>query len=315
MISKVLNDAPSYLCRMIRAFLQSFGYLLVLALIWGSSFILMKKGMGSELQPTFSSWQVASIRLVTAMLFFLPFVYKARNLLFNRDTPWFLVVGILGNGIPAYLFTYAETGISSSMAGMLNSLTPLFTLLVAIAAFRMAFKPLQMLGILIGMSGAALLVFRGSSSEENSLFHASMVVIATILYAFSVNTIRHKLAHVHSVSIAAIAVFYVGVPALILLLFQQPLDVLELPGAGWSLLAIVALGLFGTAISLLFWNDLIKRRGAVFSTSVTYLIPFVAAFWGWLDGEQFGWTAIIAAVLVLIGIAVVNYAGPAKERN
>jgi drug/metabolite transporter (DMT)-like permease len=300
---------------MIRAFLQSFGYLLILALIWGSSFILMKKGMGIDAQATFSSWQVASIRLVTAMLFFLPFVYKSRHLLFNRDTPWFLVVGFLGNGIPAYLFTYAETGISSSMAGMLNSLTPLFTLIVAILVFRMAFKPLQMLGILIGMSGAALLVFRNNGSEQNSLFHAAMVVIATVLYAFSVNTIRHKLAHVHSVSIAAIAVFYVGIPALIMMLFQAPWEVMSVPGAGLSLLAIIGLGVFGTAISLLFWNDLVKRRGAVFSTSVTYLIPFVAAFWGWLDGEQFGWSAIMAAVLVLAGIAVVNYAGPAKERN
>jgi drug/metabolite transporter (DMT)-like permease len=165
------------------------------------------------------------------------------------------------------------------------------------------------------MSGAALLVFRNNGSEQNSLFHAAMVVIATVLYAFSVNTIRHKLAHVHSVSIAAIAVFYVGIPALIMMLFQAPWEVMSVPGAGLSLLAIIGLGVFGTAISLLFWNDLVKRRGAVFSTSVTYLIPFVAAFWGWLDGEQFGWSAIMAAVLVLAGIAVVNYAGPAKERN
>lgn len=300
---------------MLMRFLQSWGFLIVLALIWGSSFILMKKGMGTEEFPTFSSWQVASIRLVSGMLVFVPIVIKNRHLLFNHDTRWFLVVGFLGNGIPAYLFTYAETGLSSSLTGMLNSLTPLFTLLVALGVFKMAYKPMQLIGVLIGISGAALLVFRGANGEANSYFHAMLVVFATVLYAFSVNTIRHKLAHVPSASIAAIAMFYVGIPATVLLILQQPWDKMHLPGAELSLAASCALGVFGTSVSLLFWNDLVKRRGAVFATSVTYLIPFVAAFWGWLDGESFGPVVIVAALLVLAGIAVVNYSGPAKARK
>jgi drug/metabolite transporter (DMT)-like permease len=309
---------------MAKGWVKDWGAIIVLASIWGSSFILMKLGMqpgGYALSgepggnSTFTWSQVSSIRLASAMLFLLPFAISTIPKVHKEDWKWISIVALCGNGIPAFLFTYAETGISSSLAGILNSLTPIFTLLVAVILFRMQWKAAHAIGILLGMTGAIWMLLGGSGNVvgESKLGYALLVVLATILYALSVNTTRHKLSHMSAIGIASMALLITGIPALILLIFQKPWQVVEMQGWEYSLAASLALGLFGTALAMLIWNGLVQRSGAVFASSVTYLIPPVAMGWGSLSGEEIGIHIVLAMALILAGIAIINFSGPMKS--
>ena len=161
--------------------------LIALALIWGSSFILMKRGM-----EVYGSDEVAALRIFIAFLVLIPLVFKHVKKAHLKYWPAFLGMGMLGNFIPAFLFTKAETGISSSLAGMLNSLTPLFTLLLGVLLFKTKTKWVNVTGIVIGFIGAMGLLLTGKSEDmSGNLFYGSLVVIATLCYAFSVNIIRN----------------------------------------------------------------------------------------------------------------------------
>src|SRR6201993_2370649 len=163
--------------------------LIVLSLIWGSSFILMKRGL-----EAFSSDQVAALRIGMAYIFLLPFLIKYYNINLKKYWKGILGMGVFGNLIPAFLFTKAETGISSSLTGMLNALTPLFTIVIGWIAFRQKSNLFQVIGILIGFGGALLLIYTGKTgSENNNMKYALMVVMATFCYAISVNMIRRHL--------------------------------------------------------------------------------------------------------------------------
>jgi len=261
--------------------------------------------------------QVSTIRLVSAMLFLLPFAIRSLPKVRRSDWKWLAVVAFCGNGIPAFLFTLAETGLSSSLAGILNSLTPIFTLIVAVFVFRMQWKAAHAIGIAMGMAGAVWMVIGGAKdvNGESGLFHALLIVFATCLYALSVNTIRHKLSHMGSAAIASLALLMAGIPASFVLVMLEPWEVVQMNGWEYSLAASIALGLFGTALALLIWNGLVKRSGAVFASTVTYLIPLVAMGWGSLYGEEIGIHTFLAMAVILAGIGVINFAGPMKSRK
>ena len=150
--------------------------LVALALTWGSSFILMKRGL-----ETYSSDEVAALRILIAFLFLSPLVFRHVKKPLLKHWKAFLGMGMLGNFIPAFLFTKAETGISSSLTGMLNSLTPLFTLLLGVLLFRSETRLVNAIGILIGFAGAIGLLMAGKSEDmDNNLFFGLYVVLATV---------------------------------------------------------------------------------------------------------------------------------------
>ncbi|HEX7412928.1 MAG TPA: DMT family transporter [Bacteroidia bacterium] len=277
--------------------------LFILALVWGSSFILMKRGL-----EAFSSSQVAALRISIASLFLLPFLIKHYKINLKKYWVGLMLAGVFGNLIPAFLFTKAETGINSSLAGMLNALTPLFTVILGWIAFRNKSTPLQIAGILVAFGGALLLLsFDKNPQQENGILYAFLIILATVCYAISVNCIKFFLNDLNSIAATAWSFAFIGPIALIYLFSTNFTEVMQTnPKAISSLGYISILGIVGSALSVIFFNYLIKMSGAIFAASSTYIIPIVAVFWGFADGEIISGMQIVAIFVVLGGVWLIN---------
>jgi drug/metabolite transporter (DMT)-like permease len=280
-------------------------YLLLffLAFIWGSSFILMKRGM-----KVYSHDEVAALRIVISFLFLLPFLFKYIHKVKKDRWKYLAIVGVFGSGIPAFLFTLAETEITSSLAGMLNSLTPFFTLILGVVIFKVPAVKGKFLGVFIGLIGAFGLVISNGFDIENTPFvYALLVVIATLCYALSVNTIKKYLSEINSIAITALSFLIIGIPAIIYLFFTDFVATTQTnPEATTALGYVAILAVIGTALSIIIFNQLIKYTSAVFASTVTYLIPIFAIFWGVIDGEEINFIQIVSIFIILVGIYFVN---------
>ena len=290
--------------------LAGIGLLIILGAVWGSSFILMKLGMEPvDGFPTLSHVQVAGLRMSIAALVMLPFAIRSINLLKTKSAPYLLIVGLCGNFIPSYLFTYAGTGLSSGFCGILNSFTPIFTVIIALIAFKTKVHWLQVIGILIGTVGIISLITSGGQvTLVNSPSHIGAILIATLLYGISVNTIRHKLSHISPLEVTSLGLFCILPFALSSFLFEgTPQDILY-KSFGWSALGyVVLLGVIGTAISNIYFNRLIKLTSAIFASSVTYLIPIFAVLFGFILNESITYLQFISMLILLSGVFLVNF--------
>lgn len=276
--------------------------LIVLALIWGSSFILMKRGL-----DVFSSDEVAALRIFIAFIVMLPLVFFRTKKEDLRQWKGLLGQGMLGNFIPAFLFTKAETGLSSALTGMLNSLTPVFTLLLGFLLFKTRSGWINALGIMAGFAGAIGLLWAGKDADfGNNLGYGTYVIIATICYALSVHIIKKYLQGMDAITSTTWAMCMIGPPAGTYLLSTDFLQKLQHPLAIQSLAYVAILAIFGTAISVVIFTILVKQTNALFASSVTYLIPIVAILWGLLDGERLGISHLAWIGLVLLGVYLVN---------
>jgi len=285
--------------------------LIALALTWGSSFILMKRGL-----DVFSSDEVAALRILIAFLFLSPLIFRHVKKPLLKHWKAFLGMGMLGNFIPAFLFTKAETGISSSLTGMLNSLTPLFTLLLGVLLFKTKTRLVNAVGIMIGFAGAIGLLMVGKSEDmDNNLLFGFYVVLATVCYALSVNIIKKDLGEVNSVTATVWAMLFIGPFAGIYLFgFTDFITDLEVNPAAMTGLGFVSiLAIFGTALSVIVFNVLIRNTNALFASSVTYLIPVVAMMWGIADGESVQMLHFVWIGVILIGVYLVNKKAPARS--
>ena len=281
--------------------LANWSIIIFLAFIWGSSFILMKRGL-----DIFSYTQVADLRMSLAWLSLLPLVW---NQLKKTPTHFWIplaVVGIFGNGIPAFLFTKAQTQLDSSLTGILNALVPLFTLLIAVFIFKTKVKGYNILGVLIGLTGAIWLVAGDGVVMENA-HYAWFVVVATICYAISLNTIKNYLEKMNPIHITGLAFFFVGPPTLIHLFSTDFLEVMNTQEKAWSALGyIFILAVIGTSMAVAIFNKLVARTTAIFASSVTYLIPIFAIIWGVIDGEHIALQHILGTAIIFAGIYLVN---------
>ncbi len=279
--------------------LRNFLVLAALSLVWGSSFILIKKSL-----IVFSPTQVATLRIGISALAFLPvFIYQFRKVDWSR-LKYFLVVGLFGSGLPAFFFAIAQTEISSSVTGILNSLTPLFTLFIGILFFKSQFAWAKMLGVFLGLMGAiSLILLNAGSSEVGNLWYALLVVFATACYGTSVNTVGTYLRDLSSVTISSVSFSLFGLPALVYLLTTDFIPVMRQGAASWEALGYVSiLALIGTVLASILFFKLVQWTNPLFSSTVTYLIPIVALGWGILDGEMVGFGHLIGMGLILAGI-------------
>ncbi len=273
----------------------------VLALIWGSSFILMKKGLAS-----FSDSQVASIRLFASFLFFSPFFFKNLKLINRKNLKSLLIVGFLGSAIPAFLFTKAQTFIDSSLAGMLNSLTPMFTLIIGWLFYKSSINIRKIIGIILGLSGAVGLIYKGPNVFNSIDIHSFLVVLATLCYGITANEIKANLKEMDGAKITMLGFLFTGPFAGVYLLFSK------FPNSGidkniYSNLGFVLiLSLFGTVLALILFNNLIKHTPILFSVSVTYLIPVIAIMWGVIDGEIVTLKDLLWIGIILMGVLLIN---------
>jgi drug/metabolite transporter (DMT)-like permease len=277
--------------------------LIILSLIWGSSFILMKRGL-----EVFSSGQVAALRMGIAFLVLAPFLIRHYKVELKKHLAGMLGMGVFGSLLPAFLFTEAETAISSSLAGMLNALTPLFAVLLGVFFFGVKTGLMQLLGIALGFGGAVLLLsFTGGDDESADIRYSLLVVLATFSYAISVNMIRKYLGGLNAVTATVWAFLFVGPIALAYLFTTDIVTVMQTrPGAWNSLMYVAILGVFGTAISVILFNVLVKISDVVFASSCTYLIPIVAIVWGLFDNERIHVMQLMAIAIILGGIWLLN---------
>ncbi len=275
--------------------------LLLLAFVWGSSFILMKIGLKS-----FSSDQVAAIRILMASLVLLPLSIKNLKHLKRKDLKNLLIAGFIGSFIPAFLFTKAQTRIDSSMAGMLNSLTPVFTMIIGMLFFKTRSGWIQITGLILGLVGAVWLISIGEEVSRNINTYALFAVIATVLYGTNVNVIKSTLTHLTGIQITSLSFMFLWPVALAYLLTTNFEPVLQNPDWPVHLLAIATLGIIGTAMAMLLMNSLIRYTSTVYATSVTYIIPIFAIGWGILDGERITFLHICCMAVIMIGVYLIN---------
>ncbi len=292
-----------------RAFTK-WGLFIILSFIWGSSFELMKMGLFENhdlSKPILSSWQVAAIRLVSAGLVVLPFLAFAIKRVGRSKLGYVSLSGILGSFFPAFLFTIAETKIDGAFAGALNSLTPVFVILIAFLFFRKKVATKAYLGIGIALIGSVLLFYftmngRGGGSLGD-LHYAWFCILATVFYGLSVNMVNKVLGNTHPVAVAVIAFASLLLPSLAALYFT---GYFNLPlGESKYLIATaasVALGVFGTTIASVLFYYLMQKAGYLFASMVTYGIPFIAQFWGWINGEKVDSYRILGLLVILGGI-------------
>lgn len=284
-----------------------WGLLIILALIWGSSFILMKRGLFHEGRPVLNGWQMASARLLIAWLALVPWVLRYFGQLKRHWLP-LLGTGLLGNGIPAFLYAMAQTRIDSSLSGMLNSLTPLFTLVVGIAVFATRVRAAQVVGVLVGLAGAIGLVALDARTGSFTWSpFALLPIIGTFCYGCSANIVKHKLYMLPATATAALALTFVGpLGAVGCVMSDLPGTLRTDPNALRSLGYVAVLAVLSSALSLILWNALLKRTSAVWASSVTYLMPVVAIGWGLLDGEPISWIQFLMIGSILSGVYLVT---------
>ncbi|MBN1251333.1 MAG: EamA family transporter [Bacteroidales bacterium] len=274
----------------------------LLALIWGSSFILMKKGLES-----YSDMQVAAFRIFISFMLLTPFVFQRLKRIKKENIKSLLIVGFIGNGIPAFLFTKAQTQVDSSIAGMLNSLTPLFALLIGLSFYKIKIRWLNILGITIGLVGAAGLILSNSSFNfRTDSLYPILIVVATLFYGISVNEIKQKLPDIDAVTIIAIAFLFIGPLAGFYLFTSDFSFALSTDNYQINFFYVFILAAFSSVIATIIFNALIKSTTALFASSVTYLIPIVAILWGVLDGELISITQVLFIVIILAGVYLVN---------
>lgn len=272
---------------------------IVLSLIWGSSFILMKLGL-----QQLSSYQVAAIRILSSGIILLPITVKYIGRIPAKKLLLIFLSGTLGSLLPAFLFCLAEEKIDSALAGTLNALTPVFVIITGVVFFKTQIATNKITGILIAFIGCILLLFSKSLIQTNAQFSSILLVIlATVLYGFNVNMVSKNLLHIPSLQIAAVALSLNALPALMVLIltgyFSMPLDnkaILTATGAS------VLLGMAGTAVATIIFYVLVKRAGVIFASMVTYGIPFVAIGWGIFYGEIFGWQQFFCLIIILAGV-------------
>jgi drug/metabolite transporter (DMT)-like permease len=283
--------------------ISSYLLIAVLAIVWGSSFILMKKGLNVY------SWdQVGALRMFVSFIVLFPFVWKSFNRIDKASWKFIAVSGICGNCIPAFLFPLAETKLDSGIAGIMNSFTPLFTLIVGLIFFGTTISRNRIAGVLIGLLGAVMIVLaRTSGIMTEHIEYSLLIVLSTLCYAFSVNILRHKLVAIDSIMISGYALMFAGIPSGIYLFTTDFINRTNSTNGSWkSFSAIIILGVFGTAISTFLFNKLIKISSALFASSVTYLIPFVAILWGFGFGEHLGAMHLAGLGAILFGVYLIN---------
>ncbi|MBK9731400.1 MAG: DMT family transporter [Chitinophagaceae bacterium] len=277
--------------------------LLLLALIWGSSFILMKKGL-----EVFRPEQVAALRIAITALVMLPFLLIRWKEIRKGKVKYILLQGLFGNFLPAFLFTIAQQHIDSSLAGILNSLSPVFVLLLGILFFGTGFTWWRIAGMFVAFSGSVLLLLfqQGHGITTNGLF-GWLIVFATFSYGISANIIKRYLYDVQPITINAVAFSVMLFPALIILFFTDVPKTFESGNTAFVALGYIAiLGIVGSGIASIVYFRLIHNTTALFASSVTYLVPVVALFWGFLAGEPIGLIDYAGMALILSGVYLVG---------
>jgi drug/metabolite transporter (DMT)-like permease len=287
-----------------RITLQDYLVYVLLALIWGSSFILIKTGL-----KFFPPMTVAALRITIAGLVLVPFAINGLKQLTPKQQFYSVVMGLCGSGVPAFLFSLAQTRVESGIAGILNSLTPIFILVNGFLFYKVRYAWQQTVGVLVGFAGCAgliLLTHKPHGAYDNNYWYALLIVAATFLYGMSNQVLMHHLKGLSSLLITPVAFFYAGAAASVVLFSTGFAQMVQQPGAWQGVLYIALLASFGSAMAMLLYNHLAQRTGVAFAGTVTYVMPVVSLVWSFVDREYIGWEHFGAMALILLGVYLVR---------
>ncbi len=295
---------------------SKWGIFVLLCLIWGSSFILMKFGMyDNNKVQVLNAYQVGAIRILSAGIVLLPFAIKAFRRIPYSSLGLIVLSGLLGSFFPAFLFCLAETKIDSGLTGTINALTPIFTILAAVVIYKKKMPFNQWLGVIIGFAGCVLLFFSKQTEIYGNLGYAAYVILATIFYGLNSNIVRQHLMHIDSTDIASVGFVSLLIPSGLVLLFTGyfRLPITREPYLTATAAALL-LGIVGTAFAFVLFYKLLKQAGPVFSSMVTYGIPFIALGWGFKYGEKINIYQVGALLVILGGVylASLNFSRQSK---
>lgn len=277
--------------------------LFLLMIIWGSSFIFMKRTL-----EHYSPVELGTLRMVFASASMLPFAIKGFRKIKARQWLYLTLFALLGNLIPAYLFGIAQTHIDSSLAGILNALTPLFTLIVGLILFNLKVRFINVVGLLMGLIGAVAIIYdKGSGDMTVQFGYAGLIILATMFYATNINLVKYKLTDLRPIEISIYGFSLMFIPLTIFLFAGTSItDTIQQPGAAIALVYPAFLGIICSASAIVLFNTLIKMTSTIFASSVTYLIPIVAMIFGFYDGEKFTPLSLVWVAIIIVGVILVN---------
>lgn len=254
----------------------------------------------------FGYFEAATIRLMSAGLAFLPFGVSNFRKIPKDKYGYVVLTALLGMFLPAFLFCLAQLKVQSAVAAMLNGMTPVFTFVFSILIFKITYKANQVWGLLLGLACAVLLAVERSSTAISFNWHAGLILLATLFYGYNINLIKQRLSHIPAFVLSTVTVSLTGLLAFFLA-FLPNLDQYHASSIPWMpLLALVTLGVFGTALAQLIQYKLIKETSALFASSTTYIIPVVAVLWGILDGEQFNVMHALSIAGILAAVVLIR---------
>ena len=287
--------------------LVSWSIFIILCVIWGSSFKLMKDSTAG-----LSASNIAALRIFSAGLVFVPFLFFHFPKIPPRKRRFVILSAVFGNLLPAFLFAVAMTRIDGSLGGILNSLTPICVVLIGIVFFKDRIKSQKIIGVITGFAGLVLLTLAPAlmgqrSIDLGNLQYSLLILLATFLYGINVNMVGHSLKGLNPVHIATVSLPFMIIPTAIVL-WQQGFLQLDFNNKDvrYAVLASAGLGIIGSAIATALFYILVKRSGGLFASLVTYGIPFVALAWGWFDREKISWLQIICLGIILFGVYLAN---------
>ena len=277
---------------------------ILLSLIWGTSFILMKRGL-----LVFTAGEVGSIRVAAASLFLLPIALTKLKGLQPGHYLKLFISGLIGIFFPAFLFAIAQTRLESSVTGIMNSLTPICTLIIGVVFFGQIFRQRSIIGILIGLAGTVVLVLANTNGDISGInYFAIFVILACVFYATNLNFIKYKITDLRALTITSVSLMLIGPLAMIyLLIFTGFTDKMAHHEGAWPALSyILLLGFMSTALATILFNQLVKISSPLYTSSVTYLIPVVAVLWGLFDGERLLPGHFIGMLAIIGGVYLAN---------
>lgn len=277
-------------------------YLLILSFVWGSSYILIKKAL-IGLSPL----QVGSLRTIISTVLLLAIGYSSLKSIPKDKWKWILITGLV-SFIPPFLFAYAQTEIDSALAAILNSLTPLATLLIGVGFYRFKIDSKQISGVIIGLIGSVLLMYQGSViNPDQNLLYVFFIIFASVLYAVQVNLLKVHLQDVSAVAITVGNFIFIFPLAVVIFLMSdyKQIDIND-KDVKVALFCLLILSIIGTVFAKILFNKFVQIASPVFASSVTYILPIVALFWGLLDGEIFTLNQLFATLIILIGVYLAN---------
>ena len=292
--------------------LNKWFYLISLSLIWGSSFILIKKGLvGLEAD------QLGSLRIIFSSIIIILIAWKRLLKISRVEWKWITISAFLGSFFPAFLFAFAEKEIDSAVASVINSIVPLNTLVIGMVLFNIRSTKRQIIGVLIGLAGTYMLIISGINlNPDQNYLYSGFVILCSFLYALNVNIIKKYLQHLSALTITVGHFAVIIIPAIIIFCFSDfDVNSLKKQETIDSIIYVLILAVFGTALAKILFNKLIKISSPVFASSVTYSMLIVSIFWGLVDGEKFSIYQLIATIIIILGVLLTNKKSPPKNLN